>query len=223
MIKLVAFDWNGTLIADAQTVVDCSNEQLKIFGNKKIDIKNYRQNFEIPVNKFFKNIGLHPKNIEKNYMKSGDIFHTCYEKKVNKLRTRAGTKKTLEWLKLRKINSVIVSNHAVDRIHKQIVRLKIVQNFDEILANRHTHDSYTIKGKENRLIDYIQSKRLKPTEVLVIGDTQDEIIIGQDMGARTVAITNGHSSIVRLKAAKPDFLINNLGELIAIIRQINKN
>src|SRR3990172_6803105 len=96
MIKLVAFDWNGTLIADAQTVVDCSNEQLKIFGNKKIDIK-----------KFLKNIGLHPKNIEKNYMKSGDIFHTCYEKKVNKLRTRAGTKKTLEWLKLRKKKFVI--------------------------------------------------------------------------------------------------------------------
>src|SRR3990167_8155487 len=222
MIKLVAFDWNGTLIADTQTVVGCTNEQLKVFGNKTIDIKIYRQTFEIPVNKFFENIGLDLKNIEKNYRKSSDIFHHFYEKKVKRCRTRSGTKNILKWLKTQKIKSVIVSNHATERITQQTKRLKIAEYFDTILANDNTHDSYTIKGKEKRLIDYLRKKKIVANEVLVVGDTIEEIIIGKDMGAKTVAITNGHSTTSRLKAAKPDYLINNLSEVIKIVKKLNK-
>ncbi len=170
MIKLVAFDWNGTLIADTQTVVDCTNIQLKVFGNKKIDIKTYRQTFEIPVNKFFQNIGLDPKIIKEKYSKSGDVFHREYEIRVQKLRTRSGTKKLLSWLDAKKIKSVIVSNHAAHRIKEQTDRLKISGFFDAILANNNTHDSYTIKGKEKRLIDYLNREKIKHSEILVIGD-----------------------------------------------------
>lgn len=221
MIKLVAFDWNGTLLADTQTVVDCTNIQLKVFGNKKIDIKIYRRTFEIPVNKFFQNIGLDPKIIQENYQKSGDIFHHEYEIRVQKLRTRSGTKKLLSWLHNQKIKSVIVSNHATHRIKEQTDRLKISGFLDAILANDNTHDSYTIKGKEKRLIDYLKRNKIKNAEVLVIGDTDEEIIIGRDMGAKTAAITNGHSTTARLRAAKPDYLINNLEEVIGIIKNLN--
>ncbi len=221
MIKLVAFDWNGTLLADTQTVVDCTNEQLKVFGNKKIDINIYRETFEIPVNKFFQNLGLNPKIIEKNYQKSGDIFHREYEIRVQKLRTRSGSKQLLSWLKSIKIKSVIVSNHATHRIKEQTARLKISGSLDAILANDNTHDSYTIKGKEKRLIDYIAKNKIDPSQVLIIGDTDEEIIIGRDMGAKTVAITNGHSTAARLKAEKPDYLINNLREVIGIVKKLN--
>lgn len=221
MIKLVAFDWNGTLIADTQTVVDCTNIQLKVFGNKKIDIKIYRRTFEIPVNKFFENIGLDPKIIKEKYSKSGDIFHREYETRVQKLRTRSGTKKLLSWLHNQKIKSVIVSNHATHRIKEQTGRLRITGLLDAILANDNTHDSYTIKGKEKRLIEYLQKRRVKNNEVLIIGDTDEEIIIGRDMGSKTVGITNGHSTTKRLRAAKPDYLINNLEEVIGIIKNLN--
>lgn len=217
MIKLVAFDWNGTIIADTQTVVDCTNEQLKVFGNKRINIKIYRETFEIPVNKFFQNIGLDLKNIEKNYKKSGNIFHKCYEAKVKKIRTRSGTKILLKWLKSQGIKSAIVSNHATERILEQAKRLKIDIYFDAVLANDNTHDSYTIKGKEKRLITYIQKNRIKSNEVLIVGDTTEEIIIGRDMRATTISITNGHSTTARLRAAKPDYLLNNLKEIIGII------
>lgn len=221
MIKLVAFDWNGTLLADTQTVVDCTNIQLKVFGNKKIDIKIYRQTFEIPVNKFFENIGLDPKIIKEKYSKSGDIFHREYETRVKKLRTRFGAKKLLASLDTKKIKSVIVSNHAAHRIKEQADRLKISHFLDAILANDNTHDSYTIKGKEKRLIDYLKKNKIKNAEVLLIGDTTEEIIIGRDMGSKTVAITNGHSTTIRLRAAKPDYLIDNLGEVIGIVKKLN--
>lgn len=221
MIRLVAFDWNGTLIADTQTVVDCTNEQLKVFGNKKIDIKIYRQAFEIPVNKFFQNIGLEPKIIEKKYKQSGDIFHREYEIKVKYLRTRQGAKKLLRFLNENKIKSVIFSNHAAHRIKEQTDHLQITDYFDKILGNENTHDSYTVKGKEKRLIEFLTKANIKHNEVLIVGDTDEEIIIGSKMGAKTAGITNGHSTTKRLRAAKPDYLIDNLKEVIGIIKNLN--
>src|SRR3990167_7930591 len=220
MIKLVAFDWNGTLIADTQTVVDCTNIQLKAFRNKKIDIKIYRQTFEIPVNKFFENIGIDPKAIGNAYRKAGDIFHFEYEKRVKRCRTRSGAKKILGWFKEAGTKSVIVSNHAANRISEQTDRLKISRYFDAILGNDTTHDSYTMKGKEKRLLEYITKNRIKPSEVLIVGDTPEEIIIAKDMGTHVAAITYGHSTITRLKATKPDYLISDLGQIINIVRKI---
>jgi len=221
VIKLVAFDWNGTLVADTQTVVDCTNVQLKVFENKKINIKIYREYFEIPVNKFFENIGIDPKVVEKSYRKSGDIFHFEYEKRVNKCRTRRGAKTLLAWLSGQSIKSVVFSNHATQRINEQTGRLKLTKYLDAILANETIHDAYTIKGKEKRLLEYIERNKIKSSEVLVVGDTTEEITIAKDMNTQVVAISNGHSTTARLREAKPNYLINNLGQITSIIDKIN--
>ena len=225
MIKLVAFDWNGTLIADAQTVVDCSNiQQKRGFGsNKIITIKTYRDTFDIPVNKFFISLGLNPKLVKQKFKEAADVFHQEYEKRVKRCRTRKGVKTILKWLQGNSIQSVIVSNHAKERIKKQLRRLKIDKLINSTLANEHIYIAYTIKGKEKRLINYIAKNKIKPQEILVIGDAIEDIKIGKDMDAKTVALTNGHCSNIRLKATKPDYLINNLKELIPIVTKLNQN
>jgi phosphoglycolate phosphatase-like HAD superfamily hydrolase len=46
--------------------------------------------------------------------------------------------------------------------------------------------------------------------------------MGKFVGIKTVAITGGYYSTSRLRKSKPDFLINNLGDLIEIVKKINK-
>lgn len=221
MIKLVAFDWNGTLLADTQTVVDSTSEELSELYGRKIDIKEYRREFVIPVVTFFKNLGISQEDLDKNYGRSSDIFDREYQKRVFKTRTRYGTRKLLAWLKDQSIKSVIFSNHSTYRVIQQTDRLKITHYFEKILANDRVLDAYSIKGKEKRLIEYLAKIKIKHNEVLVIGDTDEEIIIGRDMGSTTVAITNGHSTTTRLRAVHPNYLINNLEELIGIIKKLN--
>lgn len=57
---------------------------------------------------------------------------------------------------------------------------------------------------------------------MIIGDSPEEVEIGKDVGIKTVAITGGYYSTSRLRKSKPDFLINNLIELIRIVRKTNK-
>ena len=221
MIKLVAFDWNGTLLADTQTIVDCTNLEIKSYGLKPQTIKEYRETFVIPVNLYFKNIGVNPKLLEKHSSKFAEIFHENYEELVKRCRTRKGARKLLSHIANNKMRSVIFSNHSAEKVRQQCDRLKISSFFDAILGNDHTHDAYTVKGKEKRLIDHIKRSKTRNSEVLIIGDTDEEIIIGHDMGSKTIAITNGHSTTLRLRAAKPDYLINNLEEVIGIIKKLN--
>lgn len=217
MIKLVAFDWNGTLLADTQTVVDCTNLEIKFYGLKPQTIKEYRETFIIPVNKYFINIGANPKKVEKNYKTYSKLFHTQYEKKVNKLRTRSGTRQLLEFLKNKNIKSVIFSNHSTPRIKEQCDRLKLTTFLDDILGNYNAHDAYTLRSKEMRLASYMKRNKINSTETLIVGDTDEEIIIGRDMGAKTAGITGGHNSTKRLKAEMPDYLITNLLEIKKIL------
>lgn len=223
MIKLVAFDWNGTLIADGQLVADCCNVELKdgYKVNKTIDLKIYREVFDIPVNQFFIDLGLDPKLVEEKTTEAADVFHKAYEKGIKKCRTRKNVRSTLHWLQENDIQSVIVSNHAKEKIEEQLKRLKIHNLINHVCGNDHIYVSYTIKGKEKRLIDYLDKHNIKPQEVLLIGDAVEDVVIGNDMGTQTAALTNGHCTTARLKAEKPDYLISNLSEIKNIILKLN--
>ena len=66
---------------------------------------------------------------------------------------------------------------------------------------------------KRRLVKY------NPKDVFVIGDSPEEIEFGKELGVGTVAITNGYYSEVRLKMAKPDYLVHSLNEFQKIIMQ----
>lgn len=223
MIKLVAFDWNGTLIADIAPTLRAVNSTLKTFGFKPISLLRYRQTFDIPVAQAYENVGIDKKWVIKNSKKISKAFLSYYEPNVKQVRTRKNLKKLLAWLGNHKTEQIIFSNHQQDKIKHQLERLRLSKHFTQILANSRQHKAYTSRNKEAWLKDFVRKKELKGNEVLVVGDTAEEIDIGKKIDAVTVAITGGNFTTSRLKAAKPDFLINNLGELISIIKQINKN
>lgn len=53
-------------------------------------------------------------------------------------------------------------------------------------------------------------KSLKPTEVLVVGDTPHDIRCGRAIGARTLAVATGGASLEELQRHKPDWAVENL-------------
>ena len=99
MIRLVAFDFNGTLIADTWPILEGVNKVLKAFGKKPTSHKQFLEDFDVPVSIAYKRHGLDPDLIEDGPNKISQIFHPFYEKRVNRIRTRTNTKKVLKYLK----------------------------------------------------------------------------------------------------------------------------
>lgn len=217
MIKLVAFDWNGTLLSDTQTVVDACNQFIKALGGKPVTLQIYREKFIVPVIDFYESIGLNRETVLKNSQKNAQIFHEFYELRAIKLRTRANTKSTLAWLTKNKIKSVIFSNHVTHRIQEQIDRLNLSSYIEKVIANTQLDQALKGRNKKEKLEQFVKSKKLNFSQVLIVGDSSEEVEIAKELGSISVAITHGHYSTKRIKAAKPDYLINNLKEIIKII------
>lgn len=221
MIKLVAFDWNGTLFADTYTGYVCTQAVSKMLKLEPVSFKTFLQYFEIPVKNYYLALGVSEEELILKASQIQNTFHPHYERQAIKVRTRAYTKRVLEWLKSKKINSIIFSNHTEEPLKKQLKRLKIEQYFTVVLANSHIEAAFKGRSKKDKLENYLKENNFSIEEVLIVGDTVEEIEIGKQLGITTVAITHGNCSISRLKKAKPDFLISNLKQVIEIIKSKN--
>jgi len=222
MIKLVAFDWNGTLLSDTAPTLRAENEALRAVGLKPITILKFRQTFDIPIMTYWKALGLSELVLKRHMQTIEDVFHLNYEKFANQARTRAGAKELLVYLGGHKIQSVIYSNHNIPNIHRQLVRLDIGKFICKILANDIGENKQVMeRHKEKRLLEFIRERGFSPRQVISIGDTEEEIQVGKQYGYHTVAITGGYNTTSRLKKQHPDFLIHNLAEVKGIIKKLN--
>lgn len=218
MIKLVAFDWNGTLFADTYAIYQSNEENFKQLNIKPISFRTFQKYFDVPVKKFYMALGVPEKELDKKASQIANTFHTHYEIRVVRARSRAYAKELLRYLAKNKIRSVIFSNHILESIQKQLKRLKLDSYFSHILANSHLESALKGRNKKEKLKKYMDDNKFLKDEVLIIGDTVEEIEIGRELDIMTIAITHGNCSITRLKAAKPDYLINSLREVIRIIK-----
>lgn len=219
MIKLVAFDWNGTVFADTYAILDSVNEVLKSLKLKSANLKTFQKHFDVPVTRTYLGLGIPGEVINSKVSEITQTFHSSYERRAAKVRTRAFVRQLLEWLSENNINSIIFSNHINEPIRRQLKRLKIERYFSDVLANLSLDSSYKERNKQNKLRKYIKENNLLKNEVMVIGDTVEEMEIGRVLGVMTVALTHGNCSIARLKAAKPDYLIGSLKDVIDIIKK----
>lgn len=221
MIKLVVFDWNGTLIADTFACMETYNHVLDIFGGKEVNLKTFRSTVIYPVIDFYIKHGCKRKELLQNSKKLGEIFHAYYESRVSKLRTRKNARKLLKWLYQHNIESIILSNHTEGGIKSQLQRLRIEKYFSIVLANIALDSFMKRRNKKEKLEHYLGQNKLKTSEVIIIGDSKEELEMGKHIGIKTVAITNGFSTASQLKRGNPDYLIDNLKQLITFVEKTN--
>jgi phosphoglycolate phosphatase-like HAD superfamily hydrolase len=224
MIKLIAFDWNGTLLSDTMTIVRADREVLKRFNRPAVTLTKFRQSFCVPIADYWKKIGFPDKEFKKHAKEIDYLFQKNYEPLADKTRSRAGVKNVLQWLNENNTKSCIYSNHTTPNIHRVLKRLKMEKLISKVLARdlgdiTHMH----VRGKEQKLVDFVKTLKLKPKEVISVGDTEEEIEIGKKHGFHTVAITGGYNTTARLKKHNPDFLIHNMLELKNIVKKLNSN
>lgn len=220
MIKLIAFDWNGVLIADAQASADTVSDILQSYGRPAMSLRTYRDVFEVPVKNMYRKLGFGEAEIEREGARIQEMFHGRYEPRIAHVRTRTGARRLLQWLSERNIECAIFSNHTVEGIEHQLKRLNIGRYFSHVLAND-KYQAMNGQTKGERLKNFLAKRQLKKNEVLIIGDSAEEIAIGKNLGLITVGITGGYCAATRVRTAKPDHLIHNLEDLIDVIKMYN--
>jgi phosphoglycolate phosphatase len=219
MIKLVVFDWNGTLLADNAAIVHGTNQELAILGLPPIDLATYRRHFDVPLVAFYKNFGVSAAVFRSQSGKLASAFHASYEPLVAAGRTRPGARRVLAGLHGQGYTQIVLSNHTVEGIYLHLKRLRLLPYFAAVLANDAVEGMH-FKGKQDRLKQYLQENQLEAAEAVIIGDTVEEVRIGRNLGLKTVSITGGYNTAARLRAARPDAIIHSLRALPTVLEEL---
>ncbi len=64
---------------------------------------------------------------------------------------------------------------------------------------------------------------LKPDETLFIGDMEHDIETAHHGGIHSCAVLTGYNTLDQLRAAKPDLIVEHLGELRRVLEQNGLN
>jgi phosphoglycolate phosphatase len=214
MIKLVVFDWNCVILADALANLESDNAVLKYLTGKTVNMRRYKETTIIPGIEFYIANGASRAKIMKNMERVADIFHEIYEPRAAKVRTRRGTRALLAWLAGRGVRCIILSNHTTWDIDFHLNRFGIKHYFDTVLATKRGDTTMKRRSKKEKLKVYLKKHKISPRRALIIGDSPEETEIGNEQGLTTVAITGGIYTTRRLQDAAPDYLIGNLGQLL---------
>ncbi|MDP2717889.1 MAG: HAD hydrolase-like protein, partial [Candidatus Micrarchaeota archaeon] len=179
--------------------------------------KVFRDTIIIPSIDFYAQHGANRNAMLANPKKWADTFHTAYEKRAAKVRTRQGLRKLLKRLHAKEIPCILLSNHTHDGILRQLKRLRLETAFDAVLCN-HAHDATLKKRtKLGRLKTYLKKTGIAAKKVWLLGDSPEETRMARAVGAVSISICGGYYSEKRLRAAKPDRLTGSLLEVAGLL------
>ncbi|MDP3882408.1 MAG: HAD hydrolase-like protein [Nanoarchaeota archaeon] len=221
MIKLVTWDFNGTILADTDACMDAGNHMMRTFGGRPLSRREYAKRFTFPSLEFYCAQGCDREAI--HTPGSAKVFHDFYETRASQCRTRKGAREILKWLQDQNAKSIILSNHVTDAIMKQLERLGLSYYIPEILGNGDLNATQVGHNKIHRMELYLERTGYPPEESLIVGDSPEDIGIGRKFGMKTVAITDGYFATSRLRASNPDYLIGSLLEVRGIVERLNSS
>lgn len=219
MKPTLVFDWNGTLLDDASALLQTTNSILNRFGHAAIDMNAFREHCDVPLSLLYRSLGMSTDEIAAIDQDGSAIFHDTYEPLASKAELREGARSMLELARQQAASSIIVSNHIVDPLRSQLRRLEIDGYIDDVIAFESRATQYQSMSKGERLRLYMQKNNLEPASTFIIGDMPVEIDIARSLGLTSISITGGFVSEWRLRAARPDYTVENHYELLPILKR----
>lgn len=206
-VKTIIWDWNGTLLDDAEMCRNAINIMLEIRGLPQLSLSGYRNVFTFPVIDYYAAVGFDFKK---------EDWHTVAMEFINlylSLLPQCGLARqlpeTLEQFNEKGYRQAIISAMQHEELLKSVTSLKIDGYFDYIGG---IGDHYG-GGKIDNARDYFTFAGLNPEEVTLIGDTIHDSEVAAELGCRCILVASGHQSKERLLATKLP-VINDLSEIM---------
>lgn len=210
-IKAVLFDIDGTLLDTKEFIYQSLEYSLSFHGfntQKRVDFDSI--------------IG---KPLEVCYQilaPSGDIVSLCEQHRAFQGRNYhlsnpfPNTLKTLSTLKNKRVKIAGITTRHSSTLYQTLINAGIKDFFDYVVTE---DDVKNHKPHPEPFLKTLKILKVKPDEVLMVGDTDADIKGGKNAGIKTVGALYGMVG-ERIRDSNPDFLIKDISELIKIVVEV---
>lgn len=205
-MKIIIWDWNGTLLDDVQIGIEAMNILLRRRGLPLLTVERYKQEFTFPVKDYYAAIGFDFD--AEPFEKPAIEYMDEYFKLLPQASLFMGTKELLDWLNSRGVKQIIMSAMEQEALEKSVADLGITSCFSDICGC----SNHYANGKVEQCQEMMRQLNIQPDEVLFVGDTLHDKEVADKIKCSCVLMSHGHQSRNRLETSGCPVL-GDFGEL----------
>lgn len=218
MNKLIVYDLDGTLIDSRRDISEAVNWTLKELGF-----------LDLPSERIGTFVGSGVKNLMQQALqearpspdKSEKGTRSFLEHSIKLFRARYGEHlltytrlypsvlKVLEYFRNR--FQAVITNKPENFSLTILKGLGVSRYFFEAIGG---DSGFQKKPAPNALIEILKKAQVEPDEAVLVGDSAIDVETGRNARVKTIAVTYGFGKSEEIRNSKPDFILNNLEELI---------
>jgi len=189
----IIWDWNGTLLDDAEICREAINKMLKLRNLPELSLEKYRDVFTFPVINYYQEIGFdftrelwEPVAME---------FINLYLGALPACGLTPFAFETLEAFKLKGYRQAIISAMQHESLLKSVSELGIYDYFEFIGGIGDHYANSKIENARN----YLDQAGLNPSQITLIGDTLHDSEVASELRCKCILVATGHQSMDRLR------------------------
>jgi HAD superfamily hydrolase (TIGR01549 family) len=208
-LTAVIFDWDGTLLdsyhADSQAYLSMFRRLGIPWGTRELDLHyspdwyNVYRAAQIP---------------ETRWMEADNLWREFYS--AHKPKLMRGARKVLGHLS-RRYRMGLVTSGDRGRVEGQLRKFELLRLFRSRVCGGETERN---KPDPGPLLCALQKMRVRAEECVYIGDTAEDLAMSRAAGVQAIAVLGPFPTAKKLKAAKPEFLLGDIGELPQLLETL---
>lgn len=200
----ILWDWNGTLLDDAELSLALENELFAENGYRHVDMEEYRRRFCFPVKDYYLAIGVK----EEDFYPIAGIWAERYQTASAACGLTPHAAETVRRFHDAGFRQVILSASHRDVLRMQVARYPELDDmFDELVG---LSDVYA-GSKVQMALDFLRRDGVDPAQAVFLGDTLHDAEVAAAIGCPCLLIAQGHQCPeVLARAGVP--VLNDLSE-----------
>jgi phosphoglycolate phosphatase len=184
-VDVVCWDWNGTLLDDATVALGAMNVVLHERGLPVVpDVDAYRQVFGFPVQALYARLGI----TGADFREAAGRYLELFASRVGQAPLHAEADAVLSAIGRLGVEQVLISATVADVLAHQLAPHAITGHFDQVLG---IADAYA-PSKTDVVATWLRSSGHDPRRVLMVGDTNHDEEIAEELALRFVRFARGH-------------------------------
>lgn len=213
-IKLVIFDFDGTIADTRKTIVLAKQETMKLLGLAVADEETCASTIGFSSKISFKKI--YPELSEQML----DLCVTTYRKIFDEKKeimppaVFPGVAEVLEILEKNGIMRTVATSRNNASLNEFLKKMNIDDYFPYVLGG---DDTALLKPNPEPVLKTLKELSYKPEQTLVIGDMPIDIEMGKSAGTYTCGVTYGNANKNQLACAGADFIIDKMSDLTDVL------
>ncbi len=209
MKKIVLFDFDGTIADTLPVAFEMTNKVIKDFGYQPItqeDFKMLRDMKPLEILTHFK-FPMWKLPALLNAVKKELLVH------ADKIKLFPGIERLLLDLKMEGFELAILTSNLKETVDK-FLELHTLMIFDYIRCEPNIFE------KSKLIRNFLKSTKLKPADVVYVGDEVRDIEASRDNKIKVISVGWGFTSPSSLKKAKPDYLAEKPKDIYKILKTV---